>query len=245
MYVGYEWQQRVYASMQVQQATKVLQADITQVTAAQMLLLKSINTYFNTSDLRFTSEVSLIRPTELISKTQGVVSPEKLTEDVVSDITLAINSARRAAIDKGLSVDYRDWLQLGKAYETATFLGATSTATLAVESYLEAERLNPTSPIPPYFIGRLYSFARGFEIAEAKLKRAVQLKPNYTEAVTLLNSVSELNKTGQTGLKSSIVVPEDQASAQGANQGATTSTTTSTTSSTKTDTAKTGTTTKR
>ncbi len=195
--LGYAWQQRMFASLKVQEAIRVLQADETKITEAENLVLQAINTYFNTSDLRFASEIALIRPTNLIGKNQGAVSSSALTEEVVNDISFAIDTARRAAIDRGLSTDYRDWLQLGKAYEAATFLGATSTATLAVESYAQAERLNPTSPIPPYLIGRLYSFAKGFEIAEAKLQRAIDLKPDYTEALTLLNSVKNFNKNSE------------------------------------------------
>lgn len=235
MYIGYVWQQRVYASTQIQEASKILQVDVTKITEAEKLVLNSINTYFNTTDLRFASEIALIRPTELISKTQGVVSPEKIDQQIVADITFAINAARRAAIDRGVSEDYRDWLQLGKAYETATFLGATSTATLAVESYLQAERLNPTNPIAPYLIGRLYGYARGFDVAEAKLQRAVHLKPDYAEAVKLLESVRSVNRGSQ---KQSITIPEEEVSAV----SATTSTATPATKSTST---KAGATTKR
>lgn len=229
MYMGYVWEQRVYASIEIQKASKMIQADPTKVTEAELLAVNAINTYFNSGDLRFASEIALIRPSSLISKAQGVVPQEKLTQDVVSDINFAINAARRAAIDRGMSEDYRDWLQLGKVYETATFLGATSTATLAVESYAQAERLNPTNPISPYLIGRLYALARGFDIAEMKLKRALELKPDYTEAVTLLDSVRNVNKNTQ---KSSITIPEDSA---------TTTKATSTkagTSNTKTDSTK-------
>lgn len=208
MYTGYVWEQRVYASMQVQKASKILQADPSKITEAETAILGSINTYFNTADLRFASEIALIRPSDLVNKSQGIVAPEKVDELIVSDITFAINTARRASIDRGLSEDYRDWLQLGKAYETATFLGATSTAALAVESYAQAERLNPTNPIAPYLIGRLYAFARGFEVAEMKLKRAVELKPDYTDASALLQSVQAMNKGGQ---KASIAIPEEKA----------------------------------
>lgn len=225
IYVGYLWQQRVYAAIQIQKAVRTLQTDSTKVTEAEVLALKAINTYFNTSDLRLASEIALIRPVKLISESQGIVSPDKLTQEIVNDISFSINSARRAAIDRGMSVDYRDWLQLGKAYEAATFLGATSTATLAVESYAEAERLNPTSPVPPYLIGRLYSFARGFDVAEAKLKRAIELKPDYVEAVDLLKSVTELSKAQRNP---TIVIPEDSASSTKATEKNTTNTNTTT-----------------
>ncbi|MCF7865610.1 MAG: hypothetical protein K9M11_03840 [Candidatus Pacebacteria bacterium] len=229
MYIGYIWEQRVYASIQIQQASKMLQSDPTKITEAETVALNSINTYFNTSDLRFLAEVALIRPSNLIGKAQGVVPQEKLTQEVISDITLAINAARRATIDKGMSDDYRDWLQLGKVYETATFLGATTTATLAVESYAQAERLNPTNPVPPYLIGRLYALARGFDIAEVKLKRAIELKSDYAEAVNLLGSVQDVNKGTQ---KSSIAIPEENASTTKSDAA------NSTTSNTKTGTTK-------
>lgn len=224
MYIGYLWQQRAYSAIQIQEAARILQADSTKVTEAEMLTLRAINTYFNTNDLRFASEIALLRPMKLISESQGIVSADKLTQEVVNDISFSINAARRAAIDRGPSPDYRDWLQLGKAYEAATFLGATSTATLAVESYAQAEKLNPTSPVAPYLIGRLYTFARGFDIAEVKLKRAIELKPDYAEAVALLNSIAEINKGGQR--TPSIVIPEEPATST---KGAVKTTSTSTT----------------
>ncbi len=189
IYIGFIWSQRLTASMSVQAATRALQKNPPAISEAQQDMLKAVNTYFNTGDLRLASDISLIRPNMLIAETKGVVAPEKLNQEIVSDITFAINAARRAAIDRGASPDYRDWLQLGKVYETATFLGATTTATLAVQSYAEAERLNPTSPVPPYLIGRLYALARNFPVAAQKLRRALDLKPDYTEARDLYNSI--------------------------------------------------------
>lgn len=212
MYVGYMWQQRVFASVQVQKAVNMLQIDGTKITEAEGLMQKSINTYYNTNDLRLASDIALIRPTQLIGEAQGIVPPEKITQEIVTDITFAINTARRAAIDRGVSADYRDWLQLGKAYETATFLGSTSTVELAVQSYLQAERLNPTNPISPYLIARLYSFARGFDVAEAKLKRAIELKPDYSDAINLLNSINTLNRKD---FKNQIEIPEKSATTTG------------------------------
>lgn len=209
MYIGYVWQQRVYAAVQIQEAARTLQVDSTKVTEAEMLALKAVNTYFNPSDLRLVSQIALLRPVKLISESQGAIPKDRLTQEIVNDISLSINAARRAAIDRGASPDYRDWLQLGKAYEAATFLGATSTVSLAVESYAQAERLNPTSPIAPYLIGRLYTFARVFDIAEIKLKRAIELKPDYAEAVSLLNSIADLSK-GQRN--PAVVIPQDNAS---------------------------------
>lgn len=222
MYTGYVWEQRAYASVQIQEASRMLQADPTKVTEAEVIALKSINAYFNTSDLRFASEIGLIRPGNLISQSQGIVPASKIDQQTVNDITFAISAARRAAIDRGMSEDYRDWLQLGKAYETATFLGATSTATLAVESYAQAERLNPTSPVPPYLIGRLYAFARGFDVAAAKLQRALDLKPNYTDAASLLQSVQNANKGGQ---KSAVTLPAENGLAASPAAGAAASST--------------------
>jgi hypothetical protein len=183
--------------MQVQEASRVFQKDNAAISSVQLKLLKAINIYFDPATLRLASDISLIRPTALVAQAGGVVSQDKLTKDIVSDINFSISAARRAAIDLGPSEDYKDWLQLGKAYETATFLGATSTATLAVQSYLEAEKLNPTSPVPPFLIGRMYALARGFDVATQKVEQAITLKPNYTEATALLKSIHDAELKGQ------------------------------------------------
>lgn len=195
IYIAFIWQQRVYASIQVQKATSVLSSNPQKITEAQNLMLKALNAYFNPSDLRYASEMLLVRPIKLINSAQGVVAPQNMTQEVLNDISFSINSVRRAAIDRGLSRDYKDWLQLGKVYEAATFLGATSTASLAVQAYAEAERLNPTSPIPPYNIGRIYALAREFKAAEEKLMKAVELKPDYIEALNLLETVKKGNQS--------------------------------------------------
>lgn len=226
MYFGYIWQQRLYASMQVQSASALIQKDNTAIAQVQQKLLTSINTYFDPSVLRLASDVSLIRPTALISQVGGVVPADKLSQEVVSDINFSIASARRAAIDNGASVDYRDWLQLGKAYETATFLGATSTANLAVQSYLQAEQLNPTSPVPPYLIGRLYALARSLDVATQKIQQSIDLKSNYVEAVNLMKSIKDASNKASN-------VSSNTAAIEGAN-ASTTAKTKTTTTSTKT-----------
>mgnify|MGYP000317150192 FL=1 len=208
IYIGFVWQQRLFASIQVQKTTDILVQNPRDIRGAQSTILKALNSYFNPADLRYASEMSLIRPMELINKSQGVVSPQNITQDVLSDITFAIDSARRASIDRGISKDYKDWIQLGKVYEAATFLGATSTATLAVEAYAEAERLNPTSPVPPYLIGRMYTLARVYQVAEEKLKKSLELKPDYTEALNLLNSVSQ----GERNVSQLVTPPQNSTS---------------------------------
>ena len=222
MYFGYIWQQRLFASIQVQSASELLQKDNKAITQVQQKLLSSINTYYDPTTLRLMSDVSLIRPTTLIAQVGGVVPADKLTQDAVSDINLSIAAARRSAIDTGLSTDYRDWLQLGKAYETATFLGATSTANLAVQSYLQAESLNPTSPVPPYLIGRLYALARSFDVAAQKLQIAIDLKPNYTEAIDLLKSVKDAQGKGTNSQVIDAASPVDAVSSSATSTKSTT-----------------------
>lgn len=232
MYVGYAWQQRLSASMTIQSVSAALQSNPSGITEAETKLADAINMYYNTNTLRLASDISLVRPAKLISDAGGIVSPDKITQEVVTDISFAINTARRAAIDRGVSDDYRDWLQLGKAYETATFLGATSTASLAVESYVQAERLNPTSPIPPYLVGRLYAFARNFEVALQKLQQSVALKPDYTEASELIQAVRTAGgKAAQSQAASDLAGTADTKTASS------TASTTTSSSSTKASTA--------
>ncbi len=188
--VGYVWSTRLSASVQAQKAVVILQNDPNAITASEEMMIGALGSYPGNGYLRFFSDLSLVRPSSLIAAKAGRVLPADITTEVAVDITRAIATAERAALAKGSSPDYRDWIQLGKTYEAAAFLGATTTAERAVQAYAQAELLNPTHPTPPYLIGRLFAYARNFPIAKQKLEQAVRLKPNYSEAVSLLNEVN-------------------------------------------------------
>lgn len=191
---GYVWTTKLLASIEAQRSVAIVQRDPTAITEAQASLARAVNWSASDGYLRFYSDISLIRPSQLIAESGGVVDEDDITEVVATDINRALAAANEAAIGNGASLDYRNWLQLGKVYEAATFLGATSTATLAAEAYARAELLNPTHPTPPYLLGRLFMYAQNVDVARAKLERSLTLKPNYSEALELYNS---LPKSGQ------------------------------------------------
>jgi tetratricopeptide (TPR) repeat protein len=79
----------------------------------------------------------------------------------------------------------RAWYNLGLAQNAA---GETDAA---IEALLQAESLDPGSPLPPY--ARATVLARIGRTAEARaaLRRALELQPNFSEAKDLLQSLQQ------------------------------------------------------
>jgi len=203
--MSYEWATRLVASLYAEQAVQLLQDQPTQIDQAEALTYKAITIYPSDTYLRFYTDVALIRPMELVSSTNGIVSQQAVTEQIATDANQAVSAAQEAALNQN-PTNYQNWIELGKAYETLTFLGATSSATLAAQSYSEAEALSPTSPLPPYLLGRLYLYGGNIQAGLAELQKAIVLKPDYADAERLYEQAAAT--TRQT-----MPVPETSSSA--------------------------------
>ncbi len=201
--VGYVWSIEALASSYAQKAVNILAASGTSpsvkdknaiILETKGLMQEAIKLNLSSEYLRLYSEISLVRPSDFIKSLTAPVVVKDIPVEVAADVNNAFVAADYAAtnLDKG---DYRNWIELGKVHETATFLGATSSADLSVQAYLQAETLNPTSPLPPFLVGRILMLAGRYDIAVQQLTRALQLNPNYTDARALLDSATAaLNK---------------------------------------------------
>jgi hypothetical protein len=187
---GYMWSNRLIASIYADKASQSLQGDTPDITKAQEFMAKGLS--FNNSHyyLRLYSDISLIRPYQTITKAGGFVPQSDITKEVADDATRAFVAAKYSALGTGKSSDYQDWIQLGKTSEVGMFLGATSTVELAAQAYSQASLLNPTSPTPPYLLGRLYVYIRQKDAAIEQLKKSLKLMPAFTDASKLLDAIN-------------------------------------------------------
>ena len=199
---GYSWSNRLVASIYADKASASLQGDTPDVAKAQEYITKSLS--FNSSHiyLRAYSDIALIRPYQLISKSGGQVTQADVTKEVASDAAKSISAAEYSAFGKTRSSDYQDWIQLGRVYEMSSFLGATTTVSLAAQAYVQASTLNPKNPIPLYLLGRLLMYAQQKDAAVEQLKNSLTLKPDFADSIKLLDSINNNNSTS-VDLKSS------------------------------------------
>jgi hypothetical protein len=192
--VGYIWSNKLIASVYADKAMQVLQQETPNITEAQMLMGKAISFSKAHLYLRIYTDLSLVRSTQLITKSGGIVPQSEITNEIADDIYKAIATAEYSAFGEGkgskdTSADYQDWIGLGKVYEVASFLGATSTPILAVQAYSQAGLLNPTNPTPLFLIGHIFAYTKEKDIAIDYLTKALKLKPDLVEAQTLLKEL--------------------------------------------------------
>lgn len=203
--VGYVWSNKLIASVYADKAISALQQENPDITQVQAFMDKTISFSKSRVYLRMYTDLFLVRPTQLIASSKGVVPQSDITSDIANDVYKALATAEYAALGdvkngNKLSADYQDWIGLGKVYETASFLGATSTPTLAVQAYAQAGILNPKNPAPLFLIGHIFAYTKEKNTAIEYLTKALDLKPDLVEAQALLKELkgSGISKTIET-----------------------------------------------
>ena len=187
--VGFMWVNKFISSVYFQKSEVSLMGSVPDIQSAQNYATKAIYFSPSTENLRLYSNIHLIRPLQLINKIGGIVPENQITDEIRFDINKAFQSAQYAAVGKKASFDYQDWIQFGRVSEAATFLGSTSTADVAVKSYAQASILAPNNPTPLFLLGRMFVYAGKKDIAQQYLEKAIELKPDFSEAISILQSI--------------------------------------------------------
>lgn len=81
-------------------------------------------------------------------------------------------------------------ITLASIYARRAALGEASSFELALQEYRNAQSRAPRNPLPLYLTGQLLYMNDRLEEARASLLKALELKPNYTEALELLEEVT-------------------------------------------------------
>ncbi len=155
------------------------------IAAADSSALKSLNFAQSDDAYRFRSIIafSAIRQLE---RTATSTSPE-FQKQVQSILSQGIANAQVAIhID---SNSYFNWLALGNLYQTAIPLKISGSYSAAQLAYKKAAQRNPVSPFILYTQAQAAVENHSYTDAESFLKKAIVLKPNYTQAIFLLSQV--------------------------------------------------------
>lgn len=102
-------------------------------------------------------------------------------------ISAALNASTQAIALK--STDARNWQILGDIYGGLTLLSIEGAQARAFESYARAENIDPRNPY--YVLQKAIIVARGGNASESRrlAQLALDLKPNYTDALYLLSQL--------------------------------------------------------
>ncbi len=121
-----------------------------------------------------------------LERTATSTSPA-FQKQIQSILSQGIANAQAAIrIDAG---SYLNWLSLGNLYQTAIPLKIAGSYTATQSAYQKAQQLNPTSPLILYTQAQAAIGNRSYADADTFLRKAIALKPNYTQAIFLLSQV--------------------------------------------------------
>lgn len=90
--------------------------------------------------------------------------------------------------------DYRVYFSMGRLYAFLATLGITGAEASARDALIAAAALNPTSPEIPLFRARFEASQGRGEEADAQLQKALELKPNYTDAILFVVQIQIANR---------------------------------------------------
>ena len=139
------------------------------------------------SDLYYRSLVNVY-----LAKMDNLVAGKKISsEELQTQFQALLGRAELSALE-AVKLDqgnYQNWLYLGRIYETIMPTNIASAYENAKTAYNQALALNPNSPMVLAFLGRL-ELGRGNRVeARDFLNKALQIKPDYSDAQSLLNQL--------------------------------------------------------
>jgi tetratricopeptide (TPR) repeat protein len=109
-----------------------------------------------------------------------------------STLVQSVIPAGQAAI-LASPLDYRPYYSLARVYDLLASLKVEGAYTSAQAAYAAAAQRNPTSPVIPLAVARMEANAGNGEATEANLTKALQLKPDYTDAILFVVQINVAN----------------------------------------------------
>ena len=175
---GYTVTQKFVASAYSQKGLINLNQENASLEEAEKDLIKAINLSNNDSYYRFLTELNLMNLQGLLNKKD--LSKEELQKQFQTLLGKAVQNARKAT--QVNPTDYKNWVSLGRVYETTTLFGIKGSYNQAEDSYITAINLNPSSPLVLFNLGVLEFNNKQYDKAVGVLERAVMMKPDYSDA---------------------------------------------------------------
>ncbi|MEK7145477.1 MAG: tetratricopeptide repeat protein [Patescibacteria group bacterium] len=132
---------------------------------------------------RFLAELYLVKINNLFSRNADDLKTDAARAEFQSNFGEAINYAKRA-IELNDS-DYQNWVEAGRVYAAVVPLKIAGAYENALSNYNKARELNPQSPLLYLTLARLDLANNDSKKARVSISQALQLKPDYTEAIFL------------------------------------------------------------
>lgn len=178
---GYVMSKRVVASVLYQKGIQVasIEGDLEK---SRQFISSAISLNNDDEFYRALTELDVIRLSNFINSNPN---EDAMRTEVPPLISTAVSSAQGAIATD--NTDYRNYISLGEVYRSLVPIqNAYESAVLA---YDQAITLNPKNPLPRLLRGRLELSVEDTEKARMYITEALNLKPNYNDAVFTLSQM--------------------------------------------------------
>ena len=168
--------------------------------------LAPADTYF-----RGLAELALSRMNTLLQGKPDALSTESARTDFQNFLGSALAAAQQSVALN--SLQYQNFLELGRVYEAVVPLKITGAYESAQKAYQQAQTLNPQGPATELILARLEIAHGDHAAAREHIAKALAQKSNYLEAVFLLSQLQladgDLKSAIQSAEAAAFIAPND------------------------------------
>lgn len=167
-----------------------------EITRAESSISKAVSLYPNDLYLRTFSQVYLIKLNSLASK-------QNLTDQDKSDVLDSFNKAQiasRGAVEYDPN-NYINYRALATVYSTVAPLGVENAKEEAIKALDKAIALNPLNPGLQLNKSQIYLTTNQIKDAKTAAQRALELKPDYMDALIFLSQIAKKEGDKDEALK--------------------------------------------
>ncbi len=174
---------------------KAVQAD--SILTAETSITKALSLHANDLYMRTYAQVYLVKLNSLLSKNSASLSEAEKTE-LQTSFDQALSGAVGATTYN--NKNYLNYQTLGNVYSTAGALGVKDAYDKAIEAYQTASTFNPFNPGIELAIARAYFSDNKTKEAKELANKALELKPNYIDALVMLSQIAKAEGNSTSAL---------------------------------------------
>ena len=174
---------------------KAVQAD--SILTAETSITKALSLHTNDLYMRTYAQVYLVKLNSLLSKNSASLSEAEKTE-LQTSFDQALSGAVGATTYN--NKNYLNYQTLGNVYSTAGALGVKDAYSKAIEAYQTASTFNPFNPGIDLAIARAYFSDNKTKEAKELANKALELKPNYIDALVMLSQIAKAEGNSTSAL---------------------------------------------
>jgi tetratricopeptide (TPR) repeat protein len=186
LFLGYVFTERTMSSYYYANGVKSV-SEKRDLDLAEMYTSKAISLWGSDLYYRGFSELQIMRLANIVASVTNDNVSDEVKNEFQRILGNAIESANMAV--RFDSTNYQNWVSVAKVYDSISPLGIEQSYENAVKAYDEAIKNSPRNPKLNLMLARLSANKKDFVNSKMYISKALEQKPNYTEAIFLRSQV--------------------------------------------------------